>query len=92
MLGDSVVLLVSSHGHVNKGTSDGKFVVPELKTIWMAYGGKIQEQNLNTTAITAENTAATALHALGIPEPDSVHGKPVSYIYMLFFNPLGGCK
>ena len=85
LIPDTLFLIVSDHGRDTAGKGHGEFKDTELTTIWMALGGDIQHQDLNEVAITPENTAPTALHALGIPSLDTIHGGAVYITHCFSF-------
>jgi arylsulfatase A-like enzyme len=73
--GNTLLILTADHGGMGQdhGGSD-----PQETTIpWIAAGGLVSARGEIKVPVTTEDTAATALSALGVPIPSGWTGKPV---------------
>jgi predicted AlkP superfamily pyrophosphatase or phosphodiesterase len=71
----TLVIITADHGGIDK---DHRVLVPEVLTIpWIVLGPGIKSDNRLERLIMVYDTAATALHALGLPIPAGWDGRPV---------------
>jgi hypothetical protein len=75
MLQTTLILISADHGGHERGHGEG---TPEDATIpWIAWGPAIRRGHVIGSSFSTYDTAATILHALGMPRPQSWDGRPV---------------
>lgn len=77
MMSESVIILSSDHGGVNKGHG-GKSLL-EVEVPWIVYGKGIRKQRVEQTVVTYD-TGATIAYLLGLTPPEFWRGKPITSI------------
>jgi arylsulfatase A-like enzyme len=76
MLRDTVVLVTSDHGGVNKG--HGGATMAELEIPWIIYGRGVRRGHEIQTPINTYDTALTVAHILGVKPHPAWIGKPIT--------------
>ncbi len=75
----TLLILTSDHG--GKGTRHGDDIPENMTIPWLAVGPGVPVDTRLIGDVTVYDTAATALHALGLPLPDIWDGQPVLEIF-----------
>lgn len=75
MMDDSIIILTSDHGGINKGHG-GKTLL-EVEIPWIIYGKNIPAQGELNTSIVTYDTGATIAHILGLETPQVWTGRAV---------------
>ncbi|WP_341843269.1 alkaline phosphatase [Chitinophaga caseinilytica] len=79
MWDNSVIILSSDHGGINKGHG-GKTMV-EMQIPWIFTGKGIKKANEVTESVMTYDTAATIAYIFGLKTPQSWTGRPVKSIF-----------
>jgi predicted AlkP superfamily pyrophosphatase or phosphodiesterase len=75
-IADSTVVLISAD-HGGHGRTHGTASPEDVTIPWIAWGAGVNPGHAITAPVKTFDTAATALHLLGIPTPQNWDGKPV---------------
>jgi hypothetical protein len=78
-MADTLLLVTADHG--GSGTAHGSDSAEDTTIPWLAVGPGAPPDATLTSPIITYDTAATALHALNLPIPDSWDGHPVLEIF-----------
>jgi arylsulfatase A-like enzyme len=71
----TLLVLTADHGgHNHDHAAD---ILPDTRIPWMAWGGAAAHSGRIARRVYNTDTAATILHALGLPMPADIEGKPV---------------
>ncbi|MFA9478126.1 alkaline phosphatase family protein [Phycisphaerales bacterium AB-hyl4] len=74
-------LLIISSDHGGHGRGHGQGTEEDTIIPWIAVGPGVRQGHVIQSPVSIIDTAATALHALGLPRPDAWDGKPVDEIF-----------
>ena len=76
---DTIIIVTSDHGGINKG--HGKFTLEELETPFIVFGKKVKKGFAFPEPMMQYDTAATIAYIFGLDIPGDWRGKPMTQIF-----------